>query len=310
MIRVATFATHQLSLAQQMRTQADWELANIQASSGQQSRDYAGIAVDSRRLINLETLIATTDSYNANIDITEHRLQGMETNVSALFDIASTFRTQLIEALNANNAEVAAINQNAGVMLDEAVGLLNLKQDDRYLFAGSATDTAPVELAAFDPDDAAYDPNDPSLANMGYYAGNDSVLSVRIDENVVLDYGVTAEESGFEKLLRALHLAKTASTAPGAVDKARLEAALDLANQAIEDVPNIQTRIGTTRARLEDTKSAHVETQLFAEQEIGEIENVDVVQTMTRISQLQLQLEASYMVTAQMAGVTLMNFLR
>ena len=45
MIRVATFATHQLSLAQQMRTQADWELANIQASSGQQSQDYAGVAI-------------------------------------------------------------------------------------------------------------------------------------------------------------------------------------------------------------------------------------------------------------------------
>ena len=168
MIRVATFATHQLSLAQQMRTQADWELANMQASSGQQSRDYAGIAVDSRRLINLETLMATTDSYNANIDITEHRLQGMETSVSALFDIVSAFRTQLIEALNANNAEVAAINQNAGVMLDEAVGLLNLKQEDRYLFAGSATGTAPVDIVGFDPDDPGYDPNDPTLTNMGY----------------------------------------------------------------------------------------------------------------------------------------------
>jgi len=310
MIRVATFATHQLSLSQQMRTQADWEMTNIQASSGQQSRDYAGIAIDSRRLISLENVLATTDSYNANIDITEHRLQGMETNVSALFDIVSEFRTLLVEALNANNAESAAINQNAGVMLDEAVGLLNLKQDDRYLFAGSATDTAPVDIATFDPDDAAYDPNDPILANMGYYAGNDTELSVRIDENMVLDYGVTAKESGFELLLRSLYLAQTANTAPGAVDKARLEAALDLANQAIEEVPNIQTRIGTTRARLEDTKATHVEMQLFAEQEISDIENVDVVRTMTQISALQLQLEASYMVTAQMASVTLMNFLR
>ena len=40
------------------------------------------------------------------------------------------------------------------------------------------------------------------------------------------------------------------------------------------------------------------------------IENVDIVQTMTKVSALQLQLEATYMVTAQMANVTLINFLR
>lgn len=310
MIRVATFATHQLSLAQQMRNQAEWETANIQASTNQKSRDYAGIAVDSRRLITLENLYQTTGGYNANIDITDHRLQGMETSVSALFDVASKFRTLLVEALNANNAQSAALNQNAAVMLDQAVSLLNLKQDDRYLFAGSAIDTAPVDTSVFDPDDIGYDPNNPVIANMGYYAGNDAVLSARIDENVVLDYGVTAKDSGFEALLRGLYLAKTATTTPGAVDKTRLEAALALANQAIQEVPNVQARIGTLRKRLEETKATHSETQLFAEQQISNIETVDVVQTLSKVSGLQLQLEASYMVTAQMANVNLMNFLR
>jgi flagellar hook-associated protein 3 FlgL len=113
MIRTATFASQQLNLSHQMRTQADWTEASIQASSGKASRDYVGIAADSQRLISLENLNVELDSYIANIDLSDHRLQSMETSVAAAIDVATEFRTLLIEALNANNAEVSAINQSS-----------------------------------------------------------------------------------------------------------------------------------------------------------------------------------------------------
>ena len=56
MIRTATFASQQLNLSHQLRAQADWTEASIQASSGKASRDYVGIARDSQRLISLENL--------------------------------------------------------------------------------------------------------------------------------------------------------------------------------------------------------------------------------------------------------------
>lgn len=310
MMRVATFATQQLSLAQQMRTQAEWERVSFQASSGKTSSDYMGIALDSHRLISLENLNQTVDGYLSNIDITELRLSSIETNVAATFDVASKVRSLLVQSLNATNAEVAATNENASIMLDEVVSLLNLELDGRYLFGGTVTDRPPVDLAAFDPDDAGYDPANPVPANMGYYQGNDSALTARIDDDILVDYGVTANESGFEALLRGLYLASTANTTPGAVDTARLEEALTLTNQAIQEIPIVQSRVGAMRARLEDTRTTHVELQLLAENEIGAIENVDVVQTMTKVSALQLQLEASYMITAQMANVSLASYLR
>ena len=310
MIRVATFATQQLNLAQQMLAQSQWQEASIQASSGKQSRDYAGVAVDSRRLISLENLSVNLDSYIANIDLTDHRLQSMETSVASLFDVATEVRTLLMEALNATNAEFSTINENAAIMLDQVAGLLNVQHDGRLLFGGTVIDQDPVDLATFDPDDPSYDPNDPTVANAGYYAGDGAVLSARIDESVVVDYGVTATESGFEALLRGLYLASTAATGPGGADIPRLEAALDLVNVAIEEVPNIQSRIGTTRTALEQTKSIHLDVQLFTGNEISEIENADVVETMIRISALELQLEASYMVTSRLANVSLLNFLR
>ncbi len=306
MIRVATFASQQLSLSQQMRTQSQWAAANIQASSGKQSRTYAGIAINSSRLISLKNMHEGLSSYIANINITDSRLQTMESSVAAIFDIATEVRTLLMEALNAGNAKDAAVSQNTSIMLEEVAARLNASQDGRYLFSGSTIGTPPVDLANFDPDDVSYDANDPTLANAGYYAGDDTVLSVRVDDAVILDYGVLATESGIEALLRGLYLASTAAP----TDTARLESALDLMNTAIDELPNIRSRIGTTRSALEQTKAAHSEVQLFTEQEISDIENVDIVQTMTRISALQLQLEASYMMTAQLGSITLLNFLR
>ena len=306
MIRVATFASQQLSLAQQMQSQSQWAEANIQASSGKQSRDYAGIAIDTSRLISLENLHEGLDSYISNIGITDSRLQSMESSIAAVFDVATNVRTLLMAALNAGNAEDAAVSQNTSIMLEEVAGRLNVRQDGRYLFSGSAIATAPVDLTTFDPDDGGYDSNDPTLANAGYYAGDDTVLSVRVDDAVILDYGVQATESGIEALLRGLYLASTAAP----TDTAQLESALDLMNTAIDELPDIRSRIGTTRAMLEQTKAGHGEVQLFAEREISDIENVDVVQVMTRISGLQLQLEASYMIMAQLSNLTLLNFLR
>ena len=194
--------------------------------------------------------------------------------------------------------------------VEEVASLLNVQHDGRYLFGGAAIDRAPVDLTTFDPDDPGYDPADPTVSNAGYFTGDDTVLSVRIDDSIILDYGLTAAESGFETLLQGLYLASTAAAAPGGVDTARLEAALDLANTAIEEIPLIQSDIGASRVALERTKSVHTEVQLFTEFEISDIENADVLEVMSRISALELQLEASYMVTSKLSNVTLLNFLR
>ena len=310
MYRVSSFASNNLTLAQALETQARLRESQVRVSSGKTSSDYAGLDSQTHGLLSLKNSHNLITRFIGNIDVTDRRLQSMETNTSAIFDVATEFRTLLINALNADNAGELALNQSAQHMLNQVVGMLNYKEDDRFLFSGSRTDTAPVNLTLFDPDDVSYDPNDPVPTKAGYYDGDNVTLSVRIDESITVSYGVKATESGFEKLLRALELARTTAVAPGAVDTARLDSALTLAIDAIDEIPDIQSRIGASRRALEDTKFRHQEAQLYAEQVIGDIENVDIAEAMTRIAGDQLQLEASYMVTARLASITLLDYLR
>jgi len=539
MPRVPTFAVHQLTLAQTLDTQSRLIESQIQVSSGKVARSYTGVALESRRLVNLENAISETNGFVDIIDRTSNRLQIMETNVASAFDVAADFRTLLVDATNADNASLVALNQRAKDFMVQLGGLLNVKDDNRHVFAGSRIDTPPVDLSilfntnvplvktaeftgtatnsltgitsltgivsveadsgntddafqltynatnktfqmtnlngganttvslgnpllpgelrkldfnvggervvvtideSFDPltdittdtlsgivdtagfgvgafgtitvkstsgnvstidrnivetsgtaasatltlnstdgdfvatgvdlsvsaslvpvtltnattgatvvldvnvttglNDAAVAsnlteirlnnflenvaatngtinttearPGDPGYDSTkpSYYKGDYVSPTVRVDPSTTVDYGVNAAESGFEKLFRALFMAKNADTTSGSVDTATLESALGLVTQAIDEIPNIRTRIGSDRVVLDTMKSRHDEFILFANQSVGQIEDVDVASAITKISFEQTQLEASYLLSSRLAGLSIAQFLR
>jgi flagellin-like hook-associated protein FlgL len=155
------------------------------------------------------------------------------------------------------------------------------------------------------PGDPGYDPDNPA-----FYKGDLQELSARIDPSTTIDYGVTGAEPGFEKLFRALFMAKNANVSPGNIDTDTLNSALGLALDAIAEIPNIRSRIGSDRAILEETKSRHEDFLIATKDAVSVIEDVDVVAAVARISTQQTQLEASYTLTARLSQLSLVNFLR
>ncbi len=536
MIRFASFGTNTLAQSYMLTTQTRLFETQLQIVSGKVSSNYGGIAIDSRRLVNLENAVSEVTGFIKNIDVTESRLQLMESTVAGAFDVASRFRDLLVNALNIENASVITLNQRAEDMLQELTTGLNVKQDNRYLFSGSRIDTAPIDISAllstamplvdaaeftgaatasgagitgltgisrvqvdtgttgdafqvafdsgtntftvtnlnggasdtavvtgapaagqtsditftvggkrfvltidenFNPgtsittdtitdnvaggtgdfgaitltgttgdiskidqntietsgtaasatltlsstdgnfvatgvnlsvdlstvpvtltnattaatiplsvdvttgliqaiidsadteirlDDfletvAASDgsvnvadarPGDPGYDSTqpGYYEGDSNTLSVRIDPNATVDYGVTATEPGFEKLFRALYMVRNANVSTGNIDRATLESALGLAIEAVREIPDIRSTIGSDRLALEQMKNRHLDFVVYSGEAINQIETVDIAAAVARLSSDQVQLEASYMLTARLSQLTLANFLR
>ena len=96
-----------------------------------------------------------------------------------MVDIAANIRTQLVSAINEGNAPASGIDTLAQNMLNQVSSILNVDLDGRHLFAGSKTNTRPVDLndAAFLVPPATY----PSTADTTYYQGDAELLSVRAD---------------------------------------------------------------------------------------------------------------------------------
>jgi len=144
--RVGTLAQHEFTLARLQTLQARMTETNIQVSSGQKARRYTGIASEAKQLVTLEATLVQTRRFIDNNATVERRLASMENQVSTMFDIASDFRTTLIQGLSGDNADELDLPSKAQFLMNQVAGLLNVSEDGRYLFSGSRTDTAPVDL--------------------------------------------------------------------------------------------------------------------------------------------------------------------
>jgi flagellar hook-associated protein 3 FlgL len=267
------------------------------------SRDYIAMARDSNRLVTMETTHARVTQFADNNKLIDKRLQTMETNVAQIFDIATNFRTLLVNALNNENALDLAMPENAQSYLEQVATLLNVQYEGRYLFSGSRTDTPPVDLAALP---VGYAIPTATGASGAYYQGDQFRFSVRADLNFDVVYGETADSPAFEKLIRALDVVKKSPPS----DRTALEHALAVANEALDEIPDVRTRIGTAQQTLAQINKRHDEFLLYTEQSVSDIQNVDVAQTMTKLNADSVSLQASYMSINTLSKLNLMEFLR
>lgn len=305
MTRIANLSAQNLSLSLLQQTQARAMDTQVQISTGKKAERYMGVAADSARLLSLKSEHARVSQYVAGNKVADMRLQAMETSVAGVMDVATKLRTLLVNASHDENAASIALKEEATAMLGQVAGYLNTQIDGRHLFAGSRTEASPVDLSTLPADGVFAGP----AADL-YYRGDDMPVSVRTGASTSLDYGVRADEPGFDKLIQALQIVATTDTGNAASARARLDEALGIANEAVSAIPDVRSKIGSSRATLELANSQHEEFLLYAEGAIGDIENVDVTEAITRLSGHQATLEASYASLARLQRVSLLDYLR
>jgi flagellar hook-associated protein 3 FlgL len=301
--RVANFGQHERNITHILNAQRRLNVGQIQLSSGRKSEDYTGIASDVRRLVNVKTAYVRADQYIDNNNLVDQRLQIMESSVAQIFDVLSNFKTLLVNGLNANNSADLAMPTQAQTLLNEVASLLNVQDDGRYLFAGTRTDTAPVDQTGLP---ATYTVPTVDGDAIGYYQGDTTQLTIRADVNFSVTYGITAGETGFERAIRALH--EIVIGPPN--DRATMEDSLRVVSQAIDDVSDIRTSIGASRAALENVNRRLDEFKLYSEKTIGDLQNADITEVITRMNADQVTVEAAFTTLARLSQLSLTRFLQ
>ena len=307
MTRVADLGQSQLIKSYIADTQARLQATQIQVTTGQKAQRYAGIADDANTLVNLESSNARIQQYLANNKIVTARLNAMDTSLSQLTDIASKLKTLLVNAANGSNASQMGLSDQATNLLNQAAGLLNAKFGNAYLFGGTRTDTPPVNLSAagYSAPGSSY----PSNVDTGYYQGDTTKLVARAGDSFDVTYGVTANQNGFEELIRSLQLTATASVSP-TIDSTRLNEALSVVNSAIQDLPTIRAGIGAAGNAIDQANTEHNTLSTYLEQNITDIKAVDVPSALTQLSSDQTLLQAAYTTIVKLSGLSLAQFMR
>ena len=82
-----------------------------------------------------------------------------------------------------------------------------------------------------------------------------------------------------------------------------------MVNHAIDDLDKVRFKLENVRARIDSVKQNYTAQKNLLLTAVSDVENVDTSEVAIHIQQLQIQLDASFRVTAKLQELTLANFL-
>ncbi|UPJ46392.1 flagellin [Bradyrhizobium sp. 200] len=301
-MRVATFGISDQMIASALRTQSTMANQQMQEASGLVSSDFGGLGSTTQQVINLQVSATRSQSYIDAATLTNSKIQVMYSAVNSIADLATQFRAQLTSATSASSTDAASVTESARNMLEQAASVLNTQYNGSYLFGGSETKTAPVDVSSTGYAAAT----SPSSVDSSYYQGDSQLASVRVSDSQTVSYGVSADNPAFEKLLRAMNL--VASNSP--LSSETLNEALDLAVEAVDELGLVQTRISNASASIENASAYQTEYLSYVQTLGSDLTSVDVAAVTAKLATYQAQLTASYSAIAKVQSLNLASYLR
>lgn len=298
--RVSSHGLTQTMLDASLSVQAKYAEASTQQASGLVTGTYGGLGSKASSLISLETSQARLTTWSDTTETANARAQSMHAAVGDMIDQLTTLRST-ISASRSDTSTDTNLNEIGQSLLDDLADQMNTQLDGRYLFAGSNTDTAPVDVSAL----AAA--TVPSSADTGYYTGDSEIQGVRISENQSISYGVTANGSGFEAALRTANIIANMTTDP--MDDDALTEAYDLATEAMDALLAVQASLSVNSNRLESALTRQKSSLDLLETMATDIKAVDVTEVSVRLSEYETQLTASYSALSKVSKINLLDYL-
>lgn len=306
MERISTFNINTMSIGGALKVQSDWAKAQLQQSSGLVSQDFVGLSTDSRTVLSLSREIEQAQTWATAATNAQARTEVMYSAIGSMTGVMTDLRTAISSAISSPNN--SSLLNSAQTLKDSLLSEMNKQYNGLYLFAGSNTDTAPVDVTSY----PASSPYDVTAVDTSYYTGDNTALSVRISPEQTVSYGVTANDSAFEKALRAVEAVIQAASDPSlssADMTAALQSALTVANQATTDLANLQATVSVNASSLKNAATEQTTYVTLLKTSLSNVKEVDAAEVAVRVATLQTQLTASYSAVSDIAQMSLVKFL-
>ena len=294
------------------------DVALQQEGTGKIADAYAGLGTGLRTSLDLRPTLQHLQTWQDNIDRASTRLDVTQSALKQISAIAQDYYAKTNHINNLGVSEVGSIAVTAKQALQQVAQLLNSKAGDIYVFAGQDTANPPV------PD------TDPAVVGAELLASDTAtppfsttigtaVPTVEVGDGQRLQVGLLANAntlstsaapttgSYMRDVMRALATLANLTDGPTAQATAadvrlRLRSAIGGMADEAGALGDIQSGLAARRATLAATQTATAK-------QVSNAEDVDMAATLTKITSLQTQLQASYQLIAGAKGLSLANFL-
>ncbi|PLW76455.1 flagellin [Cohaesibacter celericrescens] len=295
-MRVSTFNQTSSVLQMAMTTQAKLAQVQQQQASGLISTEYGDLGSDAGTVLDLSVSIARSDALISSAERIATRSEMSASILGQISDLLTNTRT-LVNATS-TDIDIASLQSNAQNNLEDLASLVNTQYEGRYLFAGSLTETSPVDLTA-------YAATSLTTVNTDYYQGDDYIQTARVGEERSIDYGITGNDDAIEQAMRALSYLANASP----LETSELADVSELLISAQDAIIAAQSASGTATNRLETFIENETSFKTEAESLATDLTSVDVAVATVEATTYKTQLEASYSALNVMINLSLVDYL-
>lgn len=302
-MRVSTAGMNGQMISQSLQAQSRYAEALEQESSGLKSSALSGLGGQAGAAISLKSDIAKSENLVSQAETASSQLQIAYSAVDSMADTVTKALTSIASGLDGDTTDASTLQSEASGWLSDIASLLNTQYADSYVFSGGATTTAPVDITS------GYGPTSGSSTDTSYYQGGSTPVSLMVDSDHSISYGVTADADAFEQTLRGLSILSGIDTSDGADNTALLQEAYDLLSTATSGLGAIQEKLSSQTNSLDDLADNQTEFQLYANETLDSLTTVDAGTASAEVSQQEVLLQASFAALSSLKSVSVLDYL-
>jgi flagellar hook-associated protein 3 FlgL len=301
--RIGTFAHSSALITASLQIQSNLADQQTQEASGLKSNDFGGLGGNAGSLLDITGQSTRLKAEATAATNAGSLVQTGYTAVGGMIDLATTIRTQLNSALNANNSASGVspvTTQAANSWLSDLQVGLNTQVGGQYVFAGQAADRAPVNFSA-----PGYNPAaSPTTPDTSYYNGTAATRSLTTVDGSKIPIGVTADSTGFETLARALEMI---SANPN--DQPTLQAAYDMVGTAVTQLGQTQATLSTQAISLNTLATNDTDKSTTLDNLATTLNGVDLASAAVLVTNYTTQLQSLFSTIGQLSQVSLLKYI-
>lgn len=331
---VSTLA--QLTAQLQRFNTLNTQFADLQRAlaTNKKTTSYQGLGQDALTTLSHRASISANTRYVQNISVASTRIKAVDSTLGLVQKQVKQIQQGLLKQPLDGQVDITDVQAYTKKLLEIIPGSLNEDLDGRFVLAGADDAVKPYEgnaqlkalveqgvqdwldgtitTATFLANIEAYTDDEVGFSAEVLAAGN---VTVTADEDLRLDYTVKASDPAIKKILVATEVLN-ALQPPGETDAPVPDEFTEIVNAMAakldQGAKGLETQIVTVQAAnvtLSEVKARHDYDSETLQTLVDDIENTDTTEVAVKLQNIQLQLEASYRVSAAVASLNLLNFL-
>lgn len=296
----------QLVLKMATDNQEKLQKVSIQIASGNKNENFKDFAKDAttENFLSFKASLGDIETHIRANDSSIARAKTADAAINEMQGLASDLAALIAQKRNGATGSEVNLNLEVGGILSKLEGKLNIKFDGRFLFAGSKTNTRPInDITVSNIDNSGPVP----VATGDYYMGDEEKPTARSSDSEEVEYGILGNNTAFKSLIGAAHLAISGETNDSDIT---LQNALSMVDTAINELASTRATGLIAIDRMQKSNASHTNAKLLVEGNLNKISQTDIVEATAIMSQLQAIVQAGYLAFSRLSSLRLTDYLR